>query len=806
MDQFKKHGRPISAFTGLPAIDPSVPPAIETKTKKRRTRLRRGHIPSNLATNSTTVAVASLSSDAQTSVTSSNHGEPSIPPMTAPPFVWGSFTSPRPAPSHSEAPSVLGGLTTSTSPATPVTPLKSAPAITSLKPVPVVVSPKPAPVVASHALLKLKLASLKLAIAAGSHQPAPAIVSHSQHQLCVAKPVPVVASLKPVPIVASLKPAPAIALHQPAPAVVASRASLKLKLASLKLAIAAGSHQPAPAIVSHQPAPAVASPKPVPVVASLKPVPIVASLKPAPAIVLHQPAPAVVASRASLKPAPAIALHQPAPAVVASHSSLKLKPVPVVVLPKPTPAVTPLKSASPIVSPKPVQPVTISDTTSPGHPLVIEALIYSLIYGLISLIDMLVGTLRSIQIFLLRFLPIWTIIIVVVVAYQLSATRSHLVKPDDVYSTVLEDYEEVFICSSCPTCGWGNNSGQQLTNARRLAVPPLRLARLAQLQRDRDVVAQLEAIRGLARHQTELVSSVYTRTVLVTNYFHRIRAGAALALFNCATDQLVFIGLFHLFKIFLRYCHTPQNKGQDLFSHKYVPMPNDFSDFSEYFVRKAVLTAIAQVRFANGKTPPIVRRFLIDQLRYNDNTNNAINFTLLGALFQPEPLQFSNARYISCVINALVTEAPPTFASPQSPAVSLTFKPPCHPSLAHGGLKLPGISIKPPTLKIKDEPVATPTVEPALPARIPAPKLGSTHRHKPANSQPTGMSMSFSAYYAHTWPNCPRATGGRKPTPQEGAQASGLTTALALRLSSRLYGRCAGRITNYLFSGWMLHS
>ncbi|KAH7068584.1 hypothetical protein BKA62DRAFT_679212 [Auriculariales sp. MPI-PUGE-AT-0066] len=248
--------------------------------------------------------------------------------MTAPPFVWGSFTSPRLAPSHSEAPSVLGGLT---------------------------------PVHVAH--------------------------NTSCH---AAQPVPVIVSPKPAPV-------------------VASRASLKLKLASLKLAIAAGSHQPAPAIVSHQPAPA----------------------------------------------------------------DVSLKPVPVVVLPKPTPAVTPLKSVSPIASPKPVQPVTISDTTLPGHPFIIEVLIYSLIYSLLSLIDILVGTLRSIQIFLVRFLPIWTIIIVVLVAYQLSATRSHPVKLDEVYSTVLEDYEEVFICSSCPTCGWGNNSGQQLTNARRLAVPPI---------------------------------------------------------------------------------------------------------------------------------------------------------------------------------------------------------------------------------------------------------------------------------------------------------------------------------------------
>lgn len=46
------------------------------------------------------------------------------------------------------------------------------------------------------------------------------------------------------------------------------------------------------------------------------------------------------------------------------------------------------------------------------------------------------------------------------------------------------------------------------------------------------------------------------------------------------------LGLFHLFKLFLRYCHEPEDPKPDLFSHTYVPRRNDFSDFAEYFVRK----------------------------------------------------------------------------------------------------------------------------------------------------------------------------------------------------------------------------
>ncbi|KAG9313991.1 hypothetical protein JVU11DRAFT_4768 [Chiua virens] len=170
---------------------------------------------------------------------------------------------------------------------------------------------------------------------------------------------------------------------------------------------------------------------------------------------------------------------------------------------------------------------------------------------------------------------------------------------------------------------------------------------VSQLQRDRDVVAQLEAIHALAKQPTAIVSSTFTKTVLVSNYYYRIRCEAATALVNCAIRRLEFLGLFHLFKLFLRYCYEPEDANQDLFTHNYVPKPNDFSDLSEYFVRKTLVHAISQVRFENGKTPAIVRQFLVDQLRYNDNTANP----------------YSDAFYICTLVStaacATISVAPP---------------------------------------------------------------------------------------------------------------------------------------------------
>jgi len=69
---------------------------------------------------------------------------------------------------------------------------------------------------------------------------------------------------------------------------------------------------------------------------------------------------------------------------------------------------------------------------------------------------------------------------------------------------------------------------------------------------------------------------------------------------QCAIRKLDFIGLFHLFKLFLRYCYEPEDQNQDLFTHTYVPKPNDFSDLSEYFVRKVRRDRIFSCSAPNG--------------------------------------------------------------------------------------------------------------------------------------------------------------------------------------------------------------
>jgi transcription initiation factor TFIID subunit 2 len=203
---------------------------------------------------------------------------------------------------------------------------------------------------------------------------------------------------------------------------------------------------------------------------------------------------------------------------------------------------------------------------------------------------------------------------------------------------------------------------------------------VSQLQRDRDVVAQLEvyiislffnylltpdfeqAVRALAKKPTSIVASTLTKTVLVANYFFRVRCEAALALVN-VSSVLVICDIFIRFRFsvpsgrlisldFSTYlnssCDTVTNPkiltkscfctltfleltifrtSQNTLFGRYVA-PSVFQTRFNMPCEQSLLKAISRVRFEDGKTPVVVRRFLIDQVRYNDNTANPVRFLL----------------------------------------------------------------------------------------------------------------------------------------------------------------------------------
>lgn len=122
-------------------------------------------------------------------------------------------------------------------------------------------------------------------------------------------------------------------------------------------------------------------------------------------------------------------------------------------------------------------------------------------------------------------------------------------------------------------------------------------------------------------------------------YFHRIREEAAKVLVKCAKESTDWIGLFHLEKAF-----------QELFCYADSPMPrrNDFSDRALYYIQCAIPRAIGKVRDRNGRASRRVRSFLLEKLKFNDNSDN----------------EFSDGHYLALLMRALAeavaTNAPPS--------------------------------------------------------------------------------------------------------------------------------------------------
>lgn len=157
----------------------------------------------------------------------------------------------------------------------------------------------------------------------------------------------------------------------------------------------------------------------------------------------------------------------------------------------------------------------------------------------------------------------------------------------------------------------------------------------SQLQQDRDVDAQLLSMHHIGAYTANpLISSILLRTMMDARYFHGIRTTAASMLVKHAStvQNTNMIGLFHLKKAYEElYCIRD---GDSVMTR-----PNDFSDQLSYFLQCAIIKALSRVREdEDGKyTPQEVKAFLLDKLKYNDNSAN----------------EFSDAHYVATLLRAL---------------------------------------------------------------------------------------------------------------------------------------------------------
>ncbi|ESR54152.1 hypothetical protein CICLE_v10018514mg [Citrus x clementina] len=149
-----------------------------------------------------------------------------------------------------------------------------------------------------------------------------------------------------------------------------------------------------------------------------------------------------------------------------------------------------------------------------------------------------------------------------------------------------------------------------------------------QLEKDGDVVAQAQAIAALEAlpHLSFNVVNTLNNFLSDSKAFWRVRIEAAYALANTASEETDWAGLLHLVK-FYKSRRFDENIG--------LPRPNDFHDFSEYFVLEAIPHAVAMVRAADNKSPREAVEFVLQLLKYNDNNGNPYSDVFwLAALVQ----------------------------------------------------------------------------------------------------------------------------------------------------------------------------
>lgn len=174
---------------------------------------------------------------------------------------------------------------------------------------------------------------------------------------------------------------------------------------------------------------------------------------------------------------------------------------------------------------------------------------------------------------------------------------------------------------------------------------------ILQMKRERDVVAQYEAVQGLARtskNGTELLSfNALDETLRNKKVFHRIRAAAAYALakaceMNPASSER---NLRKLLDYFHELTHAIGHNEPSL-------LPNDFSDFADYYLKKLLPLAMSQMLEPGTQfTPRKVYQVLLRLLETNDNSKNAYSdsFYLYAILRAAGRLKVENTSERACM-------------------------------------------------------------------------------------------------------------------------------------------------------------
>ncbi|XP_071965911.1 transcription initiation factor TFIID subunit 2-like [Antedon mediterranea] len=160
-----------------------------------------------------------------------------------------------------------------------------------------------------------------------------------------------------------------------------------------------------------------------------------------------------------------------------------------------------------------------------------------------------------------------------------------------------------------------------------------------QLKFERDIAAQLEAIKALRQFPSTETIQTLGGMIKDKTAFYKVRVKAAEELSKVANELFAsFNGSSALMEIFY-----------DLFGAyncRRIVKQNDFSNFQDYFLQKALPMSLAYIRDSHRVCPKETLSFLTDLIKYNDNRTN----------------RYSDNYYIASLINALTETITPAVA------------------------------------------------------------------------------------------------------------------------------------------------
>ncbi|EDV23052.1 uncharacterized protein TRIADDRAFT_27954 [Trichoplax adhaerens] len=158
-----------------------------------------------------------------------------------------------------------------------------------------------------------------------------------------------------------------------------------------------------------------------------------------------------------------------------------------------------------------------------------------------------------------------------------------------------------------------------------------------QMKYERDSLAQYLAVKALAKYVSADSVCCLTEIINDRHIYYRIRVAAIKALAKVTGEWAlqrcsIATSLFNIYRKMFgsRSCQT-------------IPRYNDFSYMIGYFIQKAIPKALGSIRNSHGNCPREILDFIIDLIKYNDNSQN----------------EYSDNYYMSSLIDALTSAISP---------------------------------------------------------------------------------------------------------------------------------------------------